>query len=98
MPLTSEEFRSLLSERSSGLDVAPDHLSRVHRGIVRRRRRAVAAVAGAAAMIVAAVAVVPMVVSSRHERVPVAVTPTPALYESSAPYSSGGKLLAGGVL
>ncbi|MDQ1672451.1 MAG: hypothetical protein QOC98_1013, partial [Frankiaceae bacterium] len=27
MPLTSEEFRSLLADRSATLDVAPDHLS-----------------------------------------------------------------------
>lgn len=96
MPLTSEEFRSLLADRSATLDVAPDHLSSVRRRIVRRRHRDRVLVAGVA-LAVAGIAVAIPGLSSRRDTTPVA-PPTPAPYESPAMYSNGGKLLAGGVM
>jgi hypothetical protein len=94
MPITEDEFRALLVERSDTLVAAPDHLARVHRRIVRRQRhvRAGVAVAGVAAVATLAAVGLPALSDSHPTRV--VDHPKPALPE----YAYGGRLLAGAVL
>ncbi|MGN6333425.1 MAG: hypothetical protein ACTHOD_17560 [Motilibacteraceae bacterium] len=94
MPLTEDDFRTLLAERAATTAAPVDRVSSVHRRIVRRRRQrtgVVGAVLGAA-LLVTGVALPQL--GSRHANPIAAPAPKPLLDE----YADGGKLLASGVL
>ncbi|MCU1678360.1 MAG: hypothetical protein JWM93_3118 [Frankiales bacterium] len=102
MPVTEAEFRALLADRSEGVSIAPDTISRVHRRIELRQRRvrAGAAAAVTAAALAGGIAV-PGLVSDDRPVQPAAESPTPALSSTDltpAQYWGGGRLITGGVL
>ncbi|HEU4675078.1 MAG TPA: hypothetical protein VFS29_03775 [Motilibacteraceae bacterium] len=94
MPLTEDDFRTLLAERAATASPPVDRVASVHRRIVRRRRQrtgVVGAVLGAA-LLVTGVALPHL--STRRSDPIAAPAPRPLLDQ----YADGGKLLASGVL
>jgi hypothetical protein len=100
MPITEDDFRALLAERSEGLEGPPDRVALVRRRIDRRRRRARAAAVASVALLVGAVGVGLGLAGSGGHEPPVAqrTSPSPSLSPPLPAYADGGKLLAGATL
>ncbi|MFL6139847.1 MAG: hypothetical protein ACJ74O_18890 [Frankiaceae bacterium] len=97
MPITEDDLRELLTERSKGLDGPPDRLALVHRRIDRRRRRVQATAVAAVAVVAGALGAGLGLTGAAHHSPPSAAhQPSPA--PSLPAYADGGRLLAGATL
>src|SRR5690349_21638618 len=105
MPITEDDLRQLLLDRSEpGPVPLSGRLGAVHGRIARRQRRIRATtIAAACAGVLVVVIAVPLTSAQRHSPAPALKTPEPSASATDGPtspaaYAAGGRLIAGAVL
>ncbi|MGD9954432.1 MAG: hypothetical protein AB7O74_05115 [Candidatus Nanopelagicales bacterium] len=96
MPLTENELRDLLHQRSAGAPATPDRVGAVRARVAKQRRRELAAVSGALALVVAAGAlwVLPRTTATPVPPATSSPTPAPTADEFTTVSEVGGLLTA----